>query len=99
MLLADHASCVNISGFKQIKFQRRDNIFNSAEKGWCCPHFQGSMKVIQVKFISDEGKLAEDAEDLGGPRREYFLSIKDVHDKTLHCVPRCMVKCTLRMYF
>ena len=72
MLLADHASCVNISGFKQqIKFQRRDNIFTSVEKGWCCPHYQGSMKVIQVKFISDEGKLAEDAEDRGGPRGEF----------------------------
>ena len=62
-----------MSGSKRhIVVQRRDNIFTSAEKGWCRPHFQGSIKVIQVKFISDEGKLAKDAEDLKGPRREFF---------------------------
>ena len=88
-----------MSGFKQnIKFQRHGNIFTTAEKGWCRPHFQGSIKVIQVKFISDEGKLAKDAEDLKGPRREFFSSIKYVHNKTIHCVPRCMLKRTLRMY-
>ena len=76
-MLADHAARVNMSKSKRhIIVQRRENIFTSAEKGWSRPHFQGSMKIIQVKFVSDEGKLAEDAEDLGGRRREFFRLLK-----------------------
>ena len=55
---------------------RRDNIFKSAAKGWSRPDFLGSLKLIEVKFISDESSLEEDAEDLGGPRREFFRLLK-----------------------
>lgn len=72
-LIAEHSARVTTTTTtRPLIIQRADNIWPAVERIWTKPYFLGRTGLIDVKFISDEGSMEEDAVDLGGPRREFF---------------------------
>ena len=51
-------------------FISRSNVWTTALRQFNRPRFSESSGMLYVTFASDE--IEEDAEDLGGPRREFF---------------------------
>lgn len=71
-LLQAHSDRVIASGTRQL-FISRANVWTTALRQFKRPSFAESCDVLYVTFASDEHDTEEDAADLGGPRREFFL--------------------------
>ncbi|XP_023816594.1 G2/M phase-specific E3 ubiquitin-protein ligase-like isoform X1 [Oryzias latipes] len=76
-----HSEMVVTEGFRSIIVSRR-NVWTSAIRQFRRPRFVESTDMLYVTFASDEN-TTEDAEDLGGPRRELFrLLVKAIFQES-----------------
>lgn len=80
-IIKAHSERVVTSAFRPI-YISRGNVWTTALRQFSRRRFAESTDVLYVTFASDED-TDEDAEDLGGPRREFFrLLVKAIYKES-----------------
>ncbi|KAL7376812.1 hypothetical protein ABVT39_016296 [Epinephelus coioides] len=80
-IIKAHSERVVTTAYRSIYISRR-NVWQTALRQFSRQRFAESTDVLYVTFASDED-TSEDAEDLGGPRREFFrLLVKAIYKES-----------------